>query len=102
MPFFAAAKKELSVSDVIDWVKGLDGQVTCLEDFPAREAQFGIFGRLDRRVAEALKRRGIERLYSHQSEAAGWAMAGRDVVVATPTASGKTLCYNLPVLDAVV
>ena len=102
MPFFAAAKKELSVSDVIYWVKGLDGQVTCLEDFPAREAQFGIFGRLDRRVAEALKQRGIERLYSHQSEAAGWAMAGRDVVVATPTASGKTLCYNLPVLDAVV
>ena len=102
MPFFAAAKKELSVSDVIDWVSELDGQVTCLRDFPAREARYGGFGRLDKRVAEALKRRGITRLYSHQSEAAGWAMAGRDVVVATPTASGKTLCYNLPVLDAIV
>lgn len=43
--------------------------------------------------------RNIEQLYSHQAEATDYARAGRNVVVATPTASGKTLTYNLPVLE---
>lgn len=51
-------------------------------------------------VAEMLRRRGVERLYRHQAEAFSLARAGRDVVIATPTASGKSLCYNLPILDA--
>jgi DEAD/DEAH box helicase domain-containing protein len=51
-------------------------------------------------LAEALRTRGIERLYSHQAEAWNLAAAGRDFVVVTPTASGKTLCYTLPVLAA--
>jgi len=51
-------------------------------------------------VREALARRGIEELYGHQAQALELAMAGRHVVVATPTASGKSLCYNLPVLQA--
>ena len=54
------------------------------------------------RLREALHRRGVDRLYSHQAEAFRHAMAGRDVVVVTPTASGKTLCYNLPVLSRVL
>jgi hypothetical protein len=48
----------------------------------------------------ALQAREIRRLYSHQRQAYDLALAGRHLVVATPTASGKTLCYNLPVLDA--
>jgi superfamily II DNA helicase RecQ len=44
----------------------------------------------------------MERLYTHQAEAFEAAWAGRDVVVVTPTASGKTLCYNLPVLGAIL
>jgi DEAD/DEAH box helicase domain-containing protein len=44
---------------------------------------------------------GIERLYHHQVDALEALRHGRDIVVVTPTASGKTLCYNLPVLDAV-
>jgi DEAD/DEAH box helicase domain-containing protein len=51
-------------------------------------------------VREAYARTGIERLWSHQREAAEHAFAGRHVAVVTPTASGKTLCYNLPVLAA--
>ena len=47
----------------------------------------------------ALQQRGINRLYSHQAEAYDLATAGHDVVIATPTASGKSLCYNLPVLQ---
>ncbi|MCU0226694.1 MAG: DEAD/DEAH box helicase, partial [Bryobacterales bacterium] len=51
-------------------------------------------------VKQALQRRGIARLYAHQAEAYGHVSAGKHVVVVTPTASGKTLCYNLPVLQA--
>ncbi|MGC8474310.1 MAG: DEAD/DEAH box helicase, partial [Candidatus Dormibacteria bacterium] len=52
-------------------------------------------------VRDALVARGITDLYSHQAEAVGAALAGEDVAVVTPTASGKSLCYLLPVLDAV-
>ena len=50
-------------------------------------------------VRGALTARGVRRLYTHQVEAFERARRGEDVVVATPTASGKSLCYNLPVLD---
>jgi DEAD/DEAH box helicase domain-containing protein len=50
-------------------------------------------------LATALREQGIERLYSHQAEAYRLAAARKNLVVVTPTASGKTLCYNLPVLD---
>ncbi|OJH37975.1 DEAD/DEAH box helicase [Cystobacter ferrugineus] len=50
-------------------------------------------------VREALRRRGIDRLFSHQAEAYELARSGRNLVIATPTASGKSLCYNLPLLD---
>jgi len=53
-------------------------------------------------LREALTARGLPQLYAHQREAFDLARAGRHLVVATPTASGKTLCYNLPVLDAVL
>jgi DEAD/DEAH box helicase domain-containing protein len=51
---------------------------------------------------EALKARGIEQLYSHQAKAFDTVAKGEHLVVVTPTASGKTLCYNLPVLQALV
>src|SRR3972149_4312688 len=57
---------------------------------------------LDGQLAEALAHRGIERLYSHQAEAVEAVLAGRNVAIVTPTASGKTLCYNLPVLQTVL
>ena len=52
-------------------------------------------------VKQALVHKGIEQLYSHQAEAVEAVRAGRNTMVVTPTASGKTLCYNLPVLDAI-
>jgi len=55
---------------------------------------------LDPRLAQALRGRGVGRLYTHQAAAWRSVRAGRHTVVVTPTASGKTLCYNLPVLQA--
>jgi DEAD/DEAH box helicase domain-containing protein len=57
---------------------------------------------LEPRLVDVLKNRGVDRLYSHQAEAVELARAGRSFVVPTPTASGKTLCYNLPVLDTIL
>ena len=57
---------------------------------------------LDARLAPALAERGIRELYTHQRTAYDHVTAGRHTVVVTPTASGKTLCYNLPVLDAML
>ncbi len=54
---------------------------------------------VDARLRAALAKRGIERLYSHQAEAFDHIQAGKHVVIVTPTASGKTLCYNLPVMN---
>ena len=57
---------------------------------------------LDPRIAGALTNRGIEQLYSHQARVWELVDKGQHVVVVTPTASGKTLCYNLPVLQALL
>jgi len=71
-----------------------------LEAVPARCSPFP--NALDARLTQALRSRGIEELYTHQAEALDHALAGRHVVVVTPTASGKTLCYNAPVLNAIL
>src|SRR3989442_11506498 len=57
---------------------------------------------LDPRIGDALRARGIDELYSHQGHAWDLIAKGQHVVVVTPTASGKTLCYNLPALQALV
>ena len=70
---------------------------------PATEGSFVPFpAALDERIAEALRKRGITKIYTHQAEVWENVRKGRNTVVVTPTASGKTLCYNLPVLDALV
>ncbi len=79
------------------------GGVTVLKHFPAREAQTAPVPEfLPARLLEALKARGIASLYTHQARACELAHEGRNVVVVTPTASGKTLCYNLPILGELV
>ncbi|MGB5810142.1 MAG: DEAD/DEAH box helicase, partial [Polyangiales bacterium] len=57
-------------------------------------------GRVPGSVVSALRQRGITELYDHQARAFELATAGTHLVVATPTASGKSLCYNLPILHA--
>src|SRR5690349_24916808 len=80
-----------------------DARVTAVRRLPAVAAQHTRFPEaLDARLTAALASRGITQLYTHQGEAIAHALAGRHVVVVTPTASGKTLCYNAPVLNAIV
>lgn len=67
---------------------------------PAEGAFAPLPDELSPSVANALRVRGVERLYAHQAQAFAAACAGKHVVVATPTASGKSLCFHLPVLQA--
>ncbi len=79
------------------------GALAALRYFPAREARTAPFPEwLDPRLAEVYRRKGIAELYTHQAEAAELVHSGKNIVVVTPTSSGKTLCYNLPVLNQIV
>ena len=76
------------------------GDVTLDHLIPASDARFSpLPDDLRPELARALAARGVERLYSHQADAYNAVRRGRHLVVVTPTASGKTLCYNLPVLQ---
>jgi DEAD/DEAH box helicase domain-containing protein len=80
-----------------------DEVLTAVRHIAAREAQFRAMPAWVRpELAAAYHAKGIEKLYTHQAAAAELAHAGKNFVVVTPTASGKTLCYNLPVLNAVL
>src|SRR5580765_7148371 len=80
-----------------------DLHVTALRRLPPVPAQYAPFpADLDDRLRDALASRGINQLYTHQARAVEHALACRNVVVITPTASGKTLCYNAPVLHAIL
>jgi DEAD/DEAH box helicase domain-containing protein len=77
--------------------------ITATRHFPPRPAVLAPFPpSLDPRIAEALRGRGIDQLFSHQARVWDLVEAGRHVVVVTPTASGKTLCYNLPALQSLI
>jgi len=70
---------------------------------PAREGRFApLPGDMPPALAQALRSRGIEQLYDHQAQAWNATAAGKHVVIATPTASGKSLCYTLPVISAAI
>ncbi len=77
--------------------------ITAWQHAPAVAARYApVPAGLDPRLIQALHRRGIAQLYCHQAEATVAALAGQHVVIVTPTASGKTLCYNLPVLQTLL
>lgn len=77
--------------------------VTEWRTLPATEGRYEpLPDDMDPRLCDVLRARGIHRLYCHQAECFRLARQGRDFVVVTPTASGKTLCYNLPVVSAIL
>ena len=77
--------------------------VVAWETIPAQAARLAPFPEgIHPQLVQALGERGIVQLFSHQAQAVDHALAGRNVTVVTPTASGKTLCYNLPVLHTLL
>jgi DEAD/DEAH box helicase domain-containing protein len=77
--------------------------ITAVRRFPAKDAQWADFPSwIHTDLVAAYAGKGVRRPYTHQTEAAAAVHAGKNVVVVTPTASGKTLCYNLPILNAIL
>ncbi len=76
------------------------GPIRAIQRTPARAAQYADFpATVNPKLRQVLAARGIEKLYTHQAEACDRIATGSNVVIVTPTASGKTLCYNVPVID---
>ena len=79
----------------------LGSEVAHRQDIPSRSARLAaIPSSLIPQLKSGLPKLNLAKLYIHQAEAIERVLAGEDVVVVTPTASGKTLCYNVPVLNA--
>jgi DEAD/DEAH box helicase domain-containing protein len=77
--------------------------ITAIKHLPAQEGRYREYpAEIHPALKKALKEKGFSRLYSHQHHSWEELREGRSIVVVTPTASGKTLCYNLPVLDAML
>ncbi|MFC4551841.1 MULTISPECIES: DEAD/DEAH box helicase [Halorussus] len=89
------------MDETIDWLRGrpyYDGQVEAHRTLPGRDGEFRDLS-LEPRLESALADRGIESLYAHQADAVGAVRDGENVVVATPTASGKSLAYTVPAFE---
>ncbi|MGM0834991.1 MAG: DEAD/DEAH box helicase [Bacillota bacterium] len=95
-----------TIHEVIDWMKteeSIAQNIVHWETVPAKEAQSVPFPEeIDDRLRNALTSRGITSLYTHQAAAFEAAIHKKHFVAVTPTASGKTLCYNLPVLQKII
>lgn len=100
------ADEQLTLQQLIEEFQTHPGFRDCIahiERLPAVEATFGEWpDSLPDPLKEALAKRGIARPFSHQAEAISHALAGRHAVTITPTASGKSVCYNVPVVEAIL
>jgi len=97
------ASLEAAIAKFQELMAQPDSPIRAVHHIPARAAEYSDFPQnLDPRLRQMLAGRGIDQLYSHQAEAFGHITGGRNTVIVTPTASGKTLCYNLPVLQTLL
>ncbi len=96
----------MNTGQLLDYLKhnpDFASNVTHWQVMPARPAKYDDYpDGFDPALRAVLESRGVKRLYSHQRRALDLAQAGKDFVVITPTASGKTMCYNLPVLSEIL
>ena len=83
--------------------KSFKANAAAIVEIPARPGDWEDYPPwVNSRLLSVLRARGMEKLYKHQAQAVRFIRNGQDVVLVTPTASGKTLCYNLPVLQSIL
>ena len=96
----------MNLAQLIDTLRADEQFMSCVTHWRTQEARPARYApypaHVDARIRAVLQKRGVEQLYTHQAQAVAWAQEGRDFVVVTPTASGKTMCYNIPVLSAIL
>lgn len=96
----------MNVDQLIGRLKADQSFMECVTEWrtlPATEGRYlPLPENMDDRLKQVLRARGIHTLYTHQAECYQLAQAKKDFVVVTPTASGKTLCYNLPVVSTIL
>lgn len=96
----------VNTKDFLDYLKNqpyYDHQLVHIAHLPAKRARYGKLREgLPEKLSKALDAVGTKRLFSHQVQAIDLVRAGQHIVVATGTASGKTLCYNIPVLESIL
>jgi len=96
----------MNIEQLIDYLKsdrGFNENVVSWNTVPAKDAVYSEFpDYIDRRLVDYYVSKGILKPYSHQRAAFDHARKKNDFVVVTPTASGKTLCYNVPVIDEII
>ncbi|MEG7377746.1 ATP-dependent helicase MrfA [Bacillus subtilis] len=93
--------KRKSLTELISELKGNENVVNWHEIEPREARTRPVPESIDERIKAALSKRGINELYTHQYSAFQYVQKGESIVTVTPTASGKTLCYNLPVLQSI-
>ncbi len=96
----------MTIDQVLDMMRrdaAFMQNVKAWQTFSAQNAEFADFPpQLDQRLIQALQKQGIRRPYRHQAEALALIEQHQHTTIVTPTASGKTLCYNLPVLNSIL
>ncbi len=95
----------MDVSDLLEAIRSsrdYAGQIAHVRELPKREGRYGdLQAELSEKMQAVLGELGIARLYTHQTEAVNLALAGENVVIVAATASGKTLCYTIPIAEAI-
>ncbi|RBW69454.1 DEAD/DEAH box helicase [Bacillus taeanensis] len=98
--------KKKTLQEMIDFLKNnhhYRENIKLWKTIPPKKAKTILFpNSIDERIKTALKNRGVKELYTHQASAYEYVRNKENITAVTPTASGKTLCYNLPVLQQVI
>ncbi len=96
----------MNLEQLVDYLKSepeIARNITRWEEIPAKQPIYSDFSPgINPRIVQALEQKGIRKLYCHQAEAFEAVEKGQNIVLVTPTASGKTLAYNLPVLNHIL
>ncbi|MHA1248544.1 MAG: DEAD/DEAH box helicase [Candidatus Helarchaeota archaeon] len=96
----------MNLNDFINKIRKSEfyiNQIVHIENIPPKEPKFGQLQiEIPEPIIAALEKRGITRLYIHQTKAINLIYENKNIIVVTPTASGKTLCYNIPIFAKIL